>query len=228
MKKNRAGLWLQIALLLTAAVYSAIVFLVKTQWDISAWMLYGFTMTAFVLLAFQAAASSRRSGSLVTDTALGVVTLFYFVLQFVLGGVICMCFGDLPMTAVLVCEMILLSAYLVIAFVMFGAQSHSAAQDWSDQNAVQKMRLWESDVLSMAQEQADTAKKQALQALAEDIRFSDVAVDSALADVEGRIAHNIALLREKLTDESADVDARIETIRCLLKERNRTAAIVKR
>ena len=50
----------------------------------------------------------------------------------------------------------------------------------------------------------------------------------ALADVEGRIAQNVAILQEELTDEAADVYARIETIRRLLKERNRTAAILKR
>ena len=191
-------------------------------------MLYGFTMVAFLLITIQSVAASRKSSSIVMDTALGVMTLVYFGLQFIFGGIICMCFNDLPMTAVLVCEIILLAVYLVIAFIMYGAQSHSAAQDQNDQNAVRKMRLLESDILGMSEEQTDAARKQALKALAEDVHFSDVAMYPALADVEGRIAQNVAILQEELSDESADVYARIGTIRRLLKERNKTAAILKR
>lgn len=228
MKKSHAGFWVGIASLFIAAVYSAILFLVKTTFDVSVWMLYGFTMVAFLLITIQSVAASRKSSSIVMDTALGVVTLIYFGLQFIFGGIICMCFSDLPMTAVLVCEIILLAAYLVIAFIMYGAQSHSAAQDQNDQNAVRKMRLLESDILGMAEEQTDTDKKKALKALAEEIHFSDVATYPALVDVEGRIAQNVAILQDELTDEAADVYARIEAIRRLLKERNRTAAILKR
>ena len=228
MKKSHAGFWVGIASLFMAAVYSAILFLIKTTFDISAWMLYGFTMVAFLLITIQSVAASRKSSSIVMDTALGIVTLIYFGLQFIFGGIICMCFSDLPMTVVLVCEIILLAAYLVIAFIMYGAQSHSVAQDHNDQNAVRKMRLLESDILGMAEEQTDADKRKALKALAEEIHFSDVATYPALADVEGRIAQNVATLQEELTDEDADVYARIEAIRRLLKERNRTAAILKR
>lgn len=226
MKKSHAGFWVGIASLFMAAIYSAIVFLVKTTFDISAWMLYGFTMVSFLLITIQSVAASRKSSSVVMDTALGVVTLIYFGLQFIFGGIICMCFSDLPMAAVLVCEIILLAAYLVIAFIMYGAQSHSAAQDQNDQNALRKMRLLESDILSMAEEQTDADKRKALKVLAEEIHFSDVA--PALVDVEGRIAQNVAILQDELADETADTYARIEAIRRLLKERNRTAAILKR
>lgn len=228
MKKSHAGFWVGIAALFMAAIYSVVVFLVKTTLDISAWMLYGFTMVAFLLITIQSVAASRKSSSIVMDTALGVVTLIYFVLQFIFGGIICMCFSDLPMTPVMVCEIILLAAYLVVAFFMYGAQSHSAAQDRNDRHTVRNMRLLESSILNMAEEQADAAKKQALISLAEEIHFSDVSTLPALADVEGRIAQNVAMLQDELTDEAADVYARIEAIRRLLKERNRTAAILKR
>lgn len=228
MKKSHAGFWVGIGMLFFAAVYSAIVFLVKTTFDLSAWMLYGFTMVAFLLIGIQMIAASRKSSSIVMDTALGIVTAIYFGLQFIFGGIICMCFSDLPMTAVLVSEIILLAAYLMVTFIMYAAQSHSAAQDHNDQKAVRKMRLLESDVLGMAEQQADASLKQALKALAEEIHFSDVSSFPGLADVEGRIAQNVAILQDELTDDSADVYARIESIRRLLKERDRTAAILKR
>lgn len=88
MKKSHAGFWVDIASLFMAAIYSAIVFLVKTTFDISAWMFYGFTMVAFLLITIQSVVASRKSSSVVMDTALGVVTLIYFGLQFIFGGII--------------------------------------------------------------------------------------------------------------------------------------------
>lgn len=158
MKKSCAAFWIGMASLFMAAIYSAIVFLVRITFDISAWLLYGFTMVAFLLITIQLVAASRKSSSIVMDTALSIVTLIYFGLQFIFGGIIGMCFGALPVTAVLVCEMVLLAGYLVIAFVVYGAQSHSAAQDQNDQNAVRKMRVLESDTIGMAEDPTDAEK----------------------------------------------------------------------
>ena len=228
MKRSHANRWVGLAFLFLALVYSVVVFLVKTDFDVSAWLLYGFTMLAFLLMTVQTMAVSRKNDSIVTDAALGIVTLVYFGLQVIFGGMVCMGFSGLSVTAVLVGEILLLAAYLFIAFIMYGVQSHGAAQDQRDQAAVRKLRLLESDMLGMAEEQADPGKRKALQALAEEIRFSDVTVSPELTEVEGRIAQQAAILQEELTDETADVYARIETIRRLLKERNRTAAILKR
>lgn len=230
MKRSYAGFWICTAFLFTAAIYSAIVFLVKPVFDISTWVLYGFTMVAFLLTAFQALLTFRKSCDIFTETAFRCVTLIYFGLQFTFGGIICMYFHDLPLTAVLVWETILLAAYLVSALIMYGVQSHSASQDWNDRNAVCKMRLWEGDILNMAERQEDAAKKLVLQSLADEIRYSDVsvAVCPALTEVEDHIARNIAILQKELTNETGDVYARIEVVRRLLKERNRAATILKR
>ena len=111
---------------------------------------------------------------------------------------------------------------------MYAAQSSNAAQDHNDQKTVRKMGLLESDVHGMMDEAANSEVKKALKDLAEAIHFSDVVSLPGLADVEGRIAQNVAILQDELTDESADPLARIETLRRLLKERDRTAAILKR
>lgn len=228
MKKSHAGFWIGGAVVVIAAVYSAVVFLTKSTWSMSAWILYGFTMAAFLLTAIQCVAVARSSSGFVLDTALGVITLIYFVLQFVFGGIICMSFLDLPMVLVIVCEIILLAAYLVTVFTVYAAQSHNSSQNHNDQNAVQKMRLLERDILNMADQVTTAELKQALQKLAEDIHYSDVASFPGLADVEGRIAQNVAILQKELMDESFKSFTRIETIRQLIRERNQTAAILKR
>ena len=90
------------------------------------------------------------------------------------------------------------------------------------------MRLLESDIQGMMEETKNPEVKNALKVLAEAIHFSDVVSLPGLANVEGRIAQNVAILQDELTDENADPLARIETLRRLLKERDRTAAILKR
>ena len=228
MKKSHAGFWVGIVVFFVAAVYSIILFLVKPTFDITAWVLYGATMVAFLLVGIQMIASSRSGSAIVMDTSLGIVTAIYFGLQLIFGGIVCMCFKDVPLTPVIVCEIILLAAYLVIAFLMYAAQSSNAAQDHNDRQAVQKMRLLESDIQGMMEESTNPDVKEALKDLAEAIHYSDVVSLPGLADVEGRIAQNVAVLQDELTDDGADPLARIEKIRRLLKERDRTAAILKR
>lgn len=228
MKRGHAGFWVGIAVFLIAAVYSIILFLLKTSFDLSAWVLYGATMVAFLLVGIQAIASARAGSGIVMDVSLGIVTAVYFGLQLVFGGIICMSFSDLPLTPVIVCEIILLAAFLVVAFLIYAAQSSNAAQEQNDRKAVQKIRLLESDIQGMMEEATDSNVKKALKGLAEEVHFSDIASLPGLDDVESRIAQNVAILQDELTDETADTLARIEKISRLLKERNRTAAILKR
>lgn len=228
MKKSHAGVWVGIAAFFLAAVYSVILFLVKPHLDLTSWVLYIATMIAFLLVGIQMIAAARGGSSVITETALGIVTAIYFFLQLIFGGIVCMSVKDVPTTPVIVGEIILLAVYLVIAFLMYAAQSSNAAQDHNDKKAVQKMCLLESDVQGMIEETEDPGVKQALKELAEAIHYSDVVSLPGLADVEGRIAQNVAVLQDELADDSADPLARIETLKRLLKERDRTAAILKR
>lgn len=228
MKKNHVGLWVGIAVLFAAAIYSVILFQVKPKFNLTAWVLYGATMIAFLLTGIQAIAFARGGSGIVMDASLGIVTAVYFGLQLIFGGIICMSFSDVPLTPVIIGEVVLLAVYLVITFLMYAAQSSNAAQDQQDRQAVQKIRLLESDVQGMMEETANPDVKKALKGLAEAIHFSDVVSLPGLADVEGRIAQNVAVLQDELSDEAADPLARIDTIIRLLKERDRTAEILKR
>ena len=228
MNKNHVGFWVGLAVFLLAAVYSVILFLLKPSFDLTAWVLYGATMVAFLLAGIQTIASSKGSSTIVMDTSLGIATSVYFVLQFIFGGIVCMCFTDVPLSPVIVCEIILLAAYLVITFLMYAAQSSNAGQDQHDRQAVQKKRLLVSEIRSMMEESTNPDVAKALSELAEAIHNSDVVLLPGLADVESSIVQNIAVLHDELSDEEADPLARIEKIHQLLKERDRTAEILKR
>ena len=228
MKRSHAGLWTGIAVFFAAAVYSIVLFLLKPKMDLTAWVLYGSTLLAFLLTGIQVTASVRTGSGIVTNTSLAIITAAYLGLQLVFGGIICMCFQGVPLIPVIAGEIILTAAYLITAYLMFAAQSSNAAQDRSDRQTVQKMRMLESSVQSMAEEAARPEVREALKELAETIHYSDVVSLPELAAVEDRIFRDIAALQEELNDEKADPLARIRTIRHLLKERDRTAAILKR
>ena len=222
MKKGHAGFWVSVSVLLIAAVYSFVLFLVKPVFDISSRVLYGATMIAFFLFGMQAIAMSRSKATIVSDSALGIPTAIYFVVQVIGGGIICMSFKNIPLMPVVICEIILLAAYLVVVFLMFAAQSRNA------QKAVRKMRLLEDDVLEMMNETTNSEVKKALKNLAEVIHFSDVVSLPGLIDIDHQIARNISILQDELNDESSNLLDRIETLCKLLKERDRIAAILKR
>ncbi len=228
MKKHSASLWIGASVLLLAAVYSSVLFFVKRHFDVSAWVLFGFTLAAFVLLFLQTTAAARSTRSIVTDTALSIVTLLYFFLQFVFGGIVCMRYDGLPLTPVVVGEAVLLTVYLILAFVVFGAQTHSEEQDRNDEAAFRRFRLLENDIRGMGDGQRDPNVKAALEKLAEEIHYSDPAALPGLADVEERITEAVAALRADLEEENGEAPERVETIRRLLRERERTAAARKR
>ena len=223
MKKSHAGFWVGIALMLIAAVYSAVLFLVKETFDITAWVLYGATMTAFLLTGIQAIASAHAGKAVVIDTALGIASAVYLVVQCIFGGMIFINERNLSLTVVVICEILILAGYLVVAFAVNAAQSSNAAQTKNDQMAVRKMRFLERDILSMADRANDSKVKEALKKLAEDVHYSDVSKRSDLWNVEEPISRNLAALQAEMQSEDADPLARIDEIRNLLAERNRMA-----
>ena len=228
MKKGHSGAWLGWTVLLCGAVYGFILFTLKPQMDNVAQLLFGFTLAAFIILAMQLMAASRKGVEMLFDMALTRFTIVYFVIQLCVGGIALMFFDGLPFIPVLIGEVVLLALYVVVFFMFNSAQSGASAQSINDRTAIKQLRMMESSVLTLADRQQDGDLKQALKALAEDIHFSDVSPHPQLAEIEKRISQNIELLEDELDKPGADPLDRIRRIKALLQERNRTAAILNR
>lgn len=223
MKKGHAGLWIGIAVFFIAAVYSVILFLVKPDFDLSAKILYGATMLAFLLIGIQIIAVARGGAGVVMDAALGIITTIYFGIQFLLGGIVCMCFSDLPLTAVAVAEIILLAVYLVCAFVMYAAQSKNAAQRINADVSIGKIRVLENEVLAMMDQHSDATTKKALKSLSEAIHYSVPQTHPVLMEIEEKITKSVTELQEGMYDGDIDSVAQIKAIIGMIKERDRLA-----
>ncbi len=226
MKKNHSAIWLGFAVFFAAAVYSMLLFILKPRLDATAWVLYGATMLAFLLMGVQVITAARGDG-VVLNSVQNIVTEVYFALQFVFGGIICQCFSGLPFIPAIVFEVLLLVVYLVISFVIFATQNNNAAQKRNALDALRVQRSLESDVLSMMSQQTDPDLQKTLKELAEAIHFCDVSDHQNVAEFDRRIAEDVAILRDELKDEEAEPLRRIAEIRGMIDERNRMAAILK-
>lgn len=227
MKKAHSGRMVGFAVFFLAAIYSACVFLLKSHLDFAAWLLYGFTITAFLCVLGQILFANDKKTSPALHATVINITLVYWAIQFLFGGIICMCFDGLSATAVAVCEIILIAVYLAVVFVFIGAKSHANAQDSADHAMVRKNKLWEMEILNLADAQTCTELKDALKSLAEEFHYSDVATHPELADVEDQIAECIALLKDDVNVNSADTCNRVDTLKRLIAERNRKIMLLK-
>ena len=75
--------------------------------------------------------------------------------------------------------------------------------------------------------EALTASQAILQGLAEEIHFSNPVNLPGLTGIENQIVQAVAELKQNIESENTNVSSQIDTIRRLLKERDRTAAILK-
>lgn len=225
MKKSGAGLWASLAVVLAGGIYSAIVFLAKASMGATEWTLYGFTMAAFLLLAVQVSGTSRSA--VVLDTVLQMVTGIYFGVQLALGGILLMCFADLPTAPVFACELALFAVYVALSLAIFAKQSRSAAQSESDRDAVSWNRRMEDTVRALAGDAADPRLRQSLEKLAEAIHYSDPIVRLELAREDEEIARGVACLQDEVSGGGMPL-ARIEVLLQLVKERDQKAMLLKR
>lgn len=225
--KNNSGKWLSIVTFLGAVIYSVVLFLLKKDFDLSSWILYGATMIAFLLVGVQAISIGTGSERIFFN-AFNIFTVVYFSVQFLIGGVMLMFFHGLPVTPVLVGEILLLAAYLVFVILRKAAVKNSSGQENTEQRAVQKLRTMESNVRFLIDRQKDPEIKKALESLAEEIHYSSPVSDPSFETFEDKLLEDIQTLQEELIEGKGYPMVTIESIERLVKDRNQMAAEFRR
>jgi len=212
--------------LLAAVIYSAALFIIKGSLNVAQWVLYVFTLLSFLLLMLHLVSKGGKKHAAV-DAAAGMVAKLYFGLQFMLGGILGMCFDNLSKTVALIGCTLLLMVYLAVAIVAGTTKQSHSVQEKNSREGLNKLRFWESDLLGMAEKQTDFELRKALKDLAEEVHYSDAVSLPGLKEIEMSIERSIALLRLEMSDGASDVHPAIQNISSLMKERNRLAAILK-
>ena len=190
-------------------------------------MLYAFTLLAFLCLFLQTVTVSYGKHLVAFSAATIMVTIVYWAIQFVFGGIVCMHFEIQQQGMVLVAEMVLLVLYLILLFVLNSAHGHAQRQDILDRNAVSHIRKWESDIRNLSDQQQNAKNKKRLNELADEIHYLDVFEHDELMGQDKIITEEIARIRYRLEDGNEEIDDLIVELHNAVKERDRKAAILK-
>lgn len=224
MKKIRIAA--SVSVLLVMAAFSAILFLVKKSFCAADWIVYGGTMLALFLLGLRLLEFSKKRTQVVYDPLLDSTGAVFAGVHLIIGSV-CLCFPVLPLIPMVIFEIVFYLIYAVVMSVLLSARSNGSQNRGVVSDALMKLRLLEQDIQAMADNEKNPERKQALEKLAEAAHFSDVSTHPGLSDVDARISESIARLQADLAAQDADPMERIHTLTALLKERNRTAAILR-
>lgn len=227
MNNKGTGTRFGIGVAVLAVIYSVLVFFLKKEFNLSAWILYVFTLLAFLCLCLQIVAAAHEKQNAVFTAVTVIAALIYWAVQFVFGGIICMHYEILKPGVVLAAEMILLVLYLIIIFVLNSAHGHAQRQDIADRNAVIHVRKLESDVKDLSDKQHNPEIKRKLDELAENLHYLDVFEHIDLEEQDKTISEGIARIRYRLEDGNEEIEDLIADVRGAIKERDRRAAILK-
>ena len=210
-----------------AVIYSVLLFTLKKDFNMSAWILYAFTMLAFLCLFLQLAAASYGKQIVAFSTVTVLATLIYWIIQLVFGGIVCIHFGILKPAVAFAAEMVLLILYLLVVFALNGAHGHAQNQDIADQNSIMHIRKMEADVRNLSDQQHNAKNKKKLSELADDIHYMDVFEHDELKVQDEKISEGIARIRYRLEDGNEEIDDLIVDLQNAVKERDRKAALLK-
>lgn len=230
MKRNYSGVWKGFAIVFAAVIYSILLFAFKKNFNLASWIAYGYTMVAFfVLLAGVCFQSGSEKAYPMFDLAASGLSCIYFCVQFILGGIAAMAIPDLSTKTAGLVGLLLLSVYVVIVLVFRAGTSSVQGQDDIDGRKVMDQQLLVAEIDTIETFVAETQLREKLSTLRDLLRYSDPLGQTALADLEERIRHNITLLREEAEEgENEKISVRIDRLQRLLAERNQKCRALKK
>lgn len=222
MKKNKG---LAYAVLGVAfLVFNVIVFAIPTEKTAVFWISYVFSIVAFALqvLIWRFAFNSEAP---LKSKFLGIplihIGLVYLIIQLIAFAI----FIALPNTPGWVAVVISALILGLSVICLIGAETGRDEIVRVEENVHEKIfptKLMQIDVEMLAEQETDLGTREALQKLAEKIRFSDPMSNDLLVDIETQISNKVAQL--KITNNKIAI---ITDIELLLTERNKKAKLLK-
>ena len=222
MMKNKN--WGYVILGILLLLFSVIAFMIPTEKTGAFWIAYIFTVIAIVAqiaiwkntLGKESKLKSKFLGLPIVH--IGVVYLLTQIVVFAIFAAV----PALPTwSAIVACTVI--SGFSVI-FMISGEVSRGEIErvEANVQKKVFFIKELQADVELLIEQEKDEKIKNALQLLAEKIRFSDPMSNNALAEIENKIAAKVSELKTE-----SDKMAIIHELNLLLVERNKKCKILK-
>ena len=228
MSKNKLRFYVVLAILFV--VLSVIAFVLPFQKTATFWLSYAFAVIAIAvqIYAYPKAFDGPTVKSKFYGFPLARVSTIYLIAQIVLSLIFMVVSKWVPAWIPVVLFALLLGAAAIGFIAAEGVRDEVERQDVVHKANVTTMRALQSKAVFVASQCEDAETKQALDAFAEALRFSDPVSSDALTDIE----ENLTGLVEELGNAVLDKDFEAARTLCakastLLADRNRMCKLNK-
>ena len=210
MKRNGSKIWLSLAIVFAAVMYSIFLFGFKRTLSPSQMTGYLFTMAAFAVLLLGTLLPSGIPDSMpMMKGPITAARWIYFLLQFAFGGVLAQIRPDLSVGLVGFVGILLLVLFILFFLLYRSRISGALKQEKVTGKYVSRMRSMTAQaqtVLEMLPETgfSDPEASRLAQEVTEGLRYSDPVSDPSLKELEGRIEENLKLWQQAAEDKDEE------------------------
>lgn len=190
------------------------------------WIAYAFTVIAFAAqiaiwkLAFSKAESLKSKLLGLPIIHVGVV---YLIIQIIAFSIF-VAFPSLENWIPLIACTLIVGIFSICLISTEIGRDEITRIETKVQRKVSTIKGLHADVELVAETQTDAAVKEALEALADNLKYSDPMSDESLAPIEKEISSKISALK---TQSTIDIPVSVKQIEMLLLERNKKSKLLK-
>ena len=229
MKKGKATISIGLIYVILLGVFNLLVFTIsKTRTNVF-WLSYAFMTVAFAVQIVTMLLSFKTSD---VETSffgipLGSFSIYYLCTSLVVGAVF-MIFQNVGFILALVIQVLILAAFLIIAVISLLARDTVQAIGDNVKQNVTNLKSVLVDVEMLASSCSDPELRQALNKLADTVKYSDPMSTAAIELVEQRIMRKISELRVSMdNNQIPDALQACKDLEMLYIERNKKLALSK-
>lgn len=227
MKKGKATVSIGLIYVILLGVFNLLVFTIfKTHTKVF-WLSYAFMTVAFIVQILSMFLSFKTAD---VETAffgipLASFSIYYLCASLIVGAVF-MVFQNAGFTLALVIQTLILAAFLIIAIISLLARDTVQAIGENVKQNVTNLKSILVDVEMLSSSCTDPELKQALNKLADTVKYSDPMSTTAVELVEQRIMRKISELRVSIdNNQIPDALQVCKELELLYVERNKKLAL---
>lgn len=228
MDERKQGIWYMAGACFLAIVYIIIVKLLKPEMDTASTIIAGFTLFSFFPLCLHFLARIKTVPDFIFNAAFSTISLIYFGIQLVVGGIVLFSFNDLPWVPVLVFELVLLCIYVVMGFAVFEIQNRANNKAAEERQTVIQKQKWEATVQGMMDNLEETDDKETFSQLLEAVHYSDAVSYPGMESIDTEINSGLSELGNLIFAKDPSAPEKAKSLIKLLKNRERLADTLKR
>ena len=229
MKKGKATISIGLIYVILLGVFNLLVFTIsKTRTNVF-WLSYAFMTVAFAVQIVTMLLSFKTSDVETSFFGIPLVSfsIYYLCTSLVVGAVF-MIFQNVGFILALVIQVLILAAFLIIAVISLLARDTVQAIGDNVKQNVTNLKSVLVDVEMLASSCSDPELRQALNKLADTVKYSDPMSTAAIELVEQRIMRKISELRVSMdNNQIPDALQACKDLEMLYVERNKKLALSK-